>query len=146
MTPAGTTVTMLDCDSNRSLSPWAVCNPLPERITVLSDVSEGDLVRTIKRHGLDGEIVIVDLDGIALGLVSRAVSRTDLVITPMRAITLDATVGVRALRLIQENEEALDRRIPHAVVFIMTWAIQSRQHNGIERRCASGELIRSSRR
>ncbi|WP_378948978.1 ParA family protein [Paracoccus sp. R86501] len=129
---AGATVTMLDCDPNKSLSLWAERAPLPPRIKVLSDVGEGELVRTIKRHDLDGELVIVDLEGIASRLVSRAISQADLVITPMRATTLDATVGVRALQLIQEEEEALDRRIPHAVVFTMTRAIRSRQHSGIE--------------
>ena len=49
----------------------------------------------------------------------------------MRATTLDATIGVRALQLIAEEEEALDRSIPHAVVFTMTKAIRSKQHNGI---------------
>ncbi|WP_237064648.1 hypothetical protein [Loktanella sp. M215] len=49
----------------------------------------------------------------------------------MRATTLDATIGVRALQLIAEEEEALDRKIPHAVVFTMTKAIKSKQHSGI---------------
>lgn len=129
---AGATVTMLDCDPNKSLSLWAGRGVLPPRISVLSDVGEGELVRTIKRHDLDGEIVIVDLEGIASRLVSRAISQADLVITPMRATTLDATVGIRALQLIQEEEEALDRAIPHAVVFTMTRAVRSRQHSGIE--------------
>lgn len=49
----------------------------------------------------------------------------------MRATTLDATIGVRALQLIAEEEEALDRKIPHAVVFTMTKAVRSKQHSGI---------------
>lgn len=53
-------------------------------------------------------------------------------ITPMRATTLDATVGVRALQLIAEEEEALDRKIPHAVVFTMIKGVKSRQHSGIQ--------------
>ena len=129
---AGAAVTLLDCDPNRSLSLWAGRGPVPPRITVLSDVGEGEIVRTIKRHDQDGQIVIVDLEGVASRLVSRAISQADLVITPMRATTLDATVGVRALQLIHEEEEALDRFIPHAVVFTMTRAVRSRQHSGIE--------------
>lgn len=129
---AGAAVTLLDCDPNRSLSLWAGRGPLPPRVAVLSDVDEAGIVRTIKRHDLDGQIVIVDLEGVASRLVSRAISQADLVVTPMRATTLDATVGVRALQLIREEEEALDRRIPHAVVFTMTRAVRSRQHSGIE--------------
>jgi len=128
---AGANVVMLDCDPNQSLTLWADRGPLPDRISVLSSVSESDIVKTIKRHDTDGQIVIVDLEGVASRLVSRAISQADLVITPMRATTLDATIGVRALQLISEEEEALDRKIPHAVVFTMTKAIKSKQHTGI---------------
>lgn len=129
---AGAEVVMLDCDPNRSLSLWADRSPLPSRIRLLGDVAESDIVRTIKQHDQDGQIVLVDLEGVASRLVSRAISQADLVITPMRATTLDATVGVRALQLIAEEEEALDRKIAHAVVFTMTKGVKSRQHSGIE--------------
>lgn len=127
----GIPVTMLDCDPNRSLTLWADQAALPKGISVLSDISEGDIVRTIKAHDNDGQLVIVDLEGVASRLVSRAISQADLVLTPMRATTLDATIGARALELIAEEEEALDRTIPHAVIFTMTKAIQSKQHKGI---------------
>lgn len=128
---AGANVVMLDCDPNQSLTLWADRGPLPDRISILSSVSESDIVKTIKLHDTDGQIVIVDLEGVASRLVSRAISQADLVITPMRATTLDATIGVRALQLISEEEEALDRKIPHAVIFTMTKAIKSKQHTGI---------------
>lgn len=128
----GIPVTMLDCDPNRSLSLWAERADLPERIDVHSDITEANIVRTIKANDTDGRVVVVDLEGVASRLVSRAISQADLVLTPMRATTLDATIGARALQLIAEEEEALDREIPHAVVFTMTKAIQSKQHKGIE--------------
>lgn len=129
---AGASVVMIDCDPNRSLSLWAERGQLPDRMELLSQVGESDIVRTLKHHDQDGQIVVVDLEGVASRLVSRAISQADLVITPMRATTLDATIGVRALQLISEEEEALDRQIPHAVVFTMTKAIRSKQHSGIE--------------
>ena len=128
----GVPVTMLDCDPNNSLSLWAQKSELPSDIRVLSKISEADIVRTIKAHDTDGHVVIVDLEGVASRLVSRAISQADLVLTPMRATTLDATIGARALQLIAEEEEALDRSISHAVIFTMTKAIQSKQHRGIE--------------
>ncbi len=128
----GIPVTMLDCDPNRSLSLWAGQSDLPRNINVLSNITEADIVRTIKSNDQDGRIVVVDLEGVASRLVSRAISQADLVLTPMRATTLDATIGARALQLIAEEEEALDRKIPHAVVFTMTKAIVSKQHKGIE--------------
>jgi chromosome partitioning protein len=128
----GIPVTILDCDPNRSLSLWAGQSDLPRNINVLSNITEADIVRTIKSNDQDGHIVVVDLEGVASRLVSRAISQADLVLTPMRATTLDATIGARALQLIAEEEEALDRKIPHAVVFTMTKAIVSKQHKGIE--------------
>jgi chromosome partitioning protein len=129
---AGADVVLLDCDPNRSISIWSSRRDLPPRITVKSDVGESEIVRTIKQQDADGRVVIVDLEGVASRLVSRAISQADLVLTPMRATTLDATIGVRALALISEEEEALGRAIRHAVVFTMTRAIKSKQHTAID--------------
>ena len=129
---AGAEVIVLDCDPNRSITIWSERAPLPSRISVRSDVGESEIVRTIKRQDADGRVVIVDLEGVASRLVSRAISQADLVLIPMRATTLDATIGVRALALVHEEEEALGRSIRHALVFTMTRAIISKQHKGIE--------------
>ncbi|WP_245780563.1 ParA family protein [Donghicola eburneus] len=129
---AGAAVTLMDCDPNGSLTLWSQRGAIPARIEVLSNVGEGDIIKAIRSHDRDGSVVIVDLEGVASRLVSRAISQADLVITPMRATTLDATIGVRALQLIAEEEEALGRTISHSVVFTMTRAIRSKQHSGIE--------------
>src|SRR4051794_18998430 len=129
---AGADVTFLDCDPNKSISIWAGRSKLPPRINVRSDIGESEIVKAIRAQDADGRIVIVDLEGVASRLVSRAISQADLVLTPMRATTLDATIGVRALALIAEEEEALDRSIRHAVVFTMARAIKSKQHTSIE--------------
>src|SRR3954452_20164873 len=128
----GAEVAILDCDPNRSISIWAERSQLPSRIKIRSDVGESEIVRTIKQQDADGRVVIVDLEGVASRLVSRAISQADLVLTPMRATTLDATIGARALALVAEEEEALGRPIRHAVAFTMTRPIQSKQHRGIE--------------
>lgn len=129
---AGVKVTLLDCDPNRSVTLWASKSAPPDRIQTLSDISESEIIRTIKQNDRDGQVVIVDLEGVASRLMSRAISQADLVITPMRATTLDATVGARTILLIQEEEEALGRTIPFAIVFTMTKTIRSKQHTGIQ--------------
>lgn len=128
---AGVPVTLLDCDPNRSVSLWASRGQRPERIKVIAEVSESTIIKTIKENDRDGHIVVVDLEGVASRLMSRAISQADLVLTPMRATTLDATVGSRTVALIQEEEEALGRTIPLSVVFTMTKTIKSKQHSGI---------------
>lgn len=129
---AGAEVSIIDCDPNRSISIWADRAQLPPRISVRANVGESQIVRTLKQEDADGRVVIVDLEGVASRLVSRAISQADLVLTPMRATTLDATISVRALALVAEEEEALGRPIRQAVVFTMTRAIKSKQHSAIE--------------
>ena len=123
---------MMDCDPNRSLTWWSTQGALPDRMSILSDVTEASVVKAVKLHDREGRLVVMDMEGVASRLVSRAISQADIVITPMRATTLDATVGGRALQLVAEEEEALGRTIFHAVIFTMTRAIRTRQHAGIE--------------
>ena len=128
----GASVTVLDCDPNKSLTRWA-SRGMPERIALLSDVQRSELVTTIRRADGDGRIVIVDLEGIASQIVSRAISQADLVIVPMQPTALDAEVGSEALGLVMEEEEALSRKIPHAVVLTKTSAaVKSRVQRELE--------------
>lgn len=129
---AGASVSLLDCDPNQSVELWSSKSELPDGLSVVTNVGEADIVKKIKQLDQDGHIVIIDLEGVASRLVSRAISQADLVITPMRATTLDATIGIKALQLIREEEEMLGREIAHAVVFTMTRAIVSKQHKGIK--------------
>ena len=128
----GASVTILDCDPNKSLTRWA-SRGLPEDMTLLSDVQRSELVTSIREADGDGRIVIVDLEGIASQIVSRAISQADLVIVPMQPTALDAEVGSEALGLVREEEEALGREIPHAVVLTKTSAaVKSRVQRELE--------------
>lgn len=129
---AGADVTLLDCDPNKSASMWAGRAPLPARIAVRAGTTEASVIRDIRAADGPGRIVIVDLEGAASRLMSRAISQSDLVITPMRPSTLDATIGARALHLVAEEEEALGRTIEHAVVLTSVKAVKSRAHREIE--------------
>lgn len=136
----GVPVTMLDCDPNHSLSIWAGRGTLPAGMQALSDVTESSIVKTIKQHDVDGAVVIVDLEGVASRMVSRAISQADLVLIPMRPTPLDARIGAQSLQLIAEEEEAINRRISHAVVFTMTRAIKSKQQTGIGNSLTEGGI------
>lgn len=125
---SGVNVIMLDCDrTNNSLSIWRDCGNVPDGIQVIANITEKTIVRTIKEYDQNDTVVVVDLEGIASQLTSRAMSKSDLVIIPMRATSLDAKVGLRAIEMIAEEEEALERKIPHAVVFTATDAMNSKE-------------------
>lgn len=128
----GADVTALDCDPNKSLTRWA-SHGLPKGITLYSDVGRSAIVTTIKNSDGDGKIVVVDLEGVASQLVSRAISQADLVIVPMQPTALDAEIGSEALALVREEEEALNRPIRHAVVLTKTSAaVKSRVQKELE--------------
>lgn len=128
----GAQVTVLDCDPNKSLTRWA-SHGLPRDVTLHQDVGRSEIVATIRLSDGDGKIVIVDLEGVASQLVSRAISQADLVIVPMQPTALDAEIGSEALALIREEEEALGRIIKHAVVLTKTSAaVKSRVQKELE--------------
>ena len=125
-------VTVLDCDPNKSLTRWA-SHGLPTGVTLKSDIGRSEIVPTIRDSDGDGKIVIVDLEGVASQLVSRAISQADLVIVPMQPTALDAELGSEALALVKEEEEALGRSIRHAVVLTKTSAaVKSRVQKELE--------------
>lgn len=128
----GAQVTVLDCDPNKSLTRWA-SHGLPKGVTLHQDIGRSEIVPTIRASDGDGQIVIVDLEGVASQLVSRAISQADLVIVPMQPTALDAEIGSEALALIREEEEALGRTIRHAVVLTKTSAaVKSRVQKELE--------------
>ena len=111
---------------------WA-SHGAPSGVTLKSDVGRSEIVPTIRSADGDGKIVIVDLEGVASQLVSRAISQADLVIVPMQPTALDAEIGSEALALVREEEEALGRSIRHAVVLTKTSAaVKSRVQKELE--------------
>ena len=93
---------MLDADkTNHSLTRWSNAGQVPNNLTVISDIGETNIVGTVKEHDVDGTVVIVDLEGLASRLTSRAIGRADLVIVPIGASTIDALVGQEALDMIK---------------------------------------------
>lgn len=142
----GAEVTVLDCDPNKSLSRWA-SRGLPKGVSLLADISRSDIVPAIRGADGNGKIVIVDLEGIASQLVSRAISQADLVIVPMQATALDAEIGSEALALVREEEDALGRKIRQSVVLTKTSAaVKSRVQKELEEqlRNAGIDLIEPS--
>lgn len=116
---AGLPVTLIDCDSNRSASRWAQAGT-PDNVTLLDGVTKSEIVPLLRKEDADGKIIIVDLEGIASQMMSRAISQADLVIIPMQPAALDSSIGGEAIALVREEEETLGRPIKHAVVLTRT--------------------------
>lgn len=130
---SGATVTIIDADPNKPVSRWAARPGKPGTLTVIDDVTEQTIIRTIDEAGRKAAFVIVDLEGTASMMVVYAISRADLVIIPTTASLLDAVEAVSAVQLVQRQEEAFRIKIPSAVLFTKTSAaIRTRTLASIE--------------
>jgi chromosome partitioning protein len=87
---------------------------------VIGDATESTIVRVIGAEREHQQFVFVDLEGTASRLVSRAISRADLVIVPLQASPVDARQASRAVSLVQEEEETLGRQISFRVLLTRT--------------------------
>lgn len=115
----GATVTLLDCDPNQPIATWGKGSNRTG-LKVLSEISEREIISAIDAESAERQFVLVDLEGTASRMVSRALSRSDLVLIPMQASAVDAAQAARAVGLIREEEQVIRRPIPYRVLFTRT--------------------------
>src|SRR4051812_36641752 len=100
---SGKKVVIIDADPNRPVSKWAKRPGKPVTLSVLDDVTEETIIRTIETVRSTSHFVIVDLEGTASMMVTYAISRADLVIIPTQGSQLDAAEAVKAIRLVRKQ-------------------------------------------
>ena len=128
-----TRVVLIDADPNRPVSTWARLPGKPTGIEVRAEVSEETIIDEMDAAAAAAPFTIVDLEGTASMTVGYAISRADLVIIPTQGSQLDARQAARAIRLVQQQEKAFGRRIPHAILLTRTSvAIQPRSLRSIK--------------
>lgn len=117
-------MTIIDADPNRPIVDWKTGeSQCPVKVT--GDITEQNIIETIKDEAKRQQFVFVDLEGTASRLSSRAISRADLVVIPIQASAMDARQASRAVQLISEEEQMLDRPIPFRVLFTRTSSLIS---------------------
>jgi chromosome partitioning protein len=116
----GASVTVIDADPNQPVSRWSRKPGLPEKLTVISAVTEETLIDAIDDAARKATFVLVDLEGTASLMVAQAVSRADLVIIPTKGSELDAIEAIKVIKFIGRQEKAFNKRIPFAVLFTQT--------------------------
>lgn len=116
----GASVTIIDADPNRPLLRWRA-GESGSSVKVVGDVTESSIIRAIREQSVERQFVLVDLEGTANRLVSRAITQADLVLIPLQASALDSNEAGRAVGLIQEEEEALGgKTIPFRIIMTRT--------------------------
>lgn len=119
----GAEVSIIDADPNQPIVEWGKLPGSPLNMNVISCTSEKEIIGAIKTAAEQTPFVIVDLEGTANLLVAYAISRADLVIVPTQGSHLDGKEAAKAIQLVKEQEEYLDRTIPFAVILTRTSAV-----------------------
>ena len=137
----GATVTVIDADPNRPLVRWRA-GKSASTVEVVGDVTESTIIKVIRENSVQRQFVLVDLEGTANRLVSRAITQADLVLIPLQASALDSNEASRAVGLIQEEEEALEGRIiPYRIIMTRTNPlITTKIESGIYKALADADI------
>lgn len=114
-----TKVTIIDADRNQPLAKWRQGQSrLP--IQVVSDISEQTIVRTIHAQREEADFVLVDPEGTASHLSSRAMMHSDLVVIPLSPSELEKDQAERGIEVIQNVEMDIGREINYVICFNRT--------------------------
>jgi chromosome partitioning protein len=135
----GASVVILDCDPNRAIEGWRggdSKNP----VIVDGGITESTITAKLDEYRKKFQFVFVDLEGTASRLMSRALARAQLVVIPIQASPTDAELAARAIRLIQEEEQAFEKTIPYRVLFTRTPAIATKLEKQITSQLTTSEV------
>ena len=129
---SGASVAVIDADPNAIIAGWSrkrteQGKPLP--FEIVAGPKESELVKLIDRYTASHDFVLVDLEGTASRMTSRALARSHLVLVPFNLSPIDAELAANAVALIQEEAEALGRAVPFRLV-------RSRDNAAIETKTA----------
>ena len=116
----GASLAVVDADPNAVIADWAarrVKDGLRVPFSVVSRPKEGEMVATIGQLTQTHDWVLVDLEGTASRLFSRALARSNLVLIPLNPSPIDARLAAAAVQLVLEESEALERSIPYRLVY-----------------------------
>jgi chromosome partitioning protein len=113
-------VTIIDADPNQPVSRWSRKPGRPDKLAVVSGVTEETLIDAIDAAARKTAFVIVDLEGTASLMVAQAMSRADLVVIPTKGSELDAIEAIKVIKFIGRQEKAYNKAIPFAVLFTQT--------------------------
>lgn len=137
----GIDVTVIDADPQRWIDAWGRLPDKPNNLSILSEVSEQNIIDEIDDASRKTPFVIIDLEGTASVMVAYAISRSDLVAIPIQPSDMDARAASQAIRLIKQQEKAFDRTIPYAVFLTRTKsAIKTKTLRNIEQQLRKADI------
>ena len=115
----GGRVAVIDADPNGIIARWAEQRESEGRevpFTVVAGPKEAEMVGLVSRLSAEHQFVLIDLEGTASRIMSRAFARSNLVVIPFNPSPIDARLAADAVQLVDEESEALERQIDYRLV------------------------------
>ncbi|WP_299082570.1 ParA family protein [uncultured Paraglaciecola sp.] len=137
----GARVSVIDADPLGWISDWGSKPDKPRNLEILPKPTEETVIDQIEAAQQRSQFVIVDLEGTANMLVAFAISQSDLVVIPTQPSHMDGRGAAQAIKLIKQQEKAMRRSIPYAVLFTRAKAaIRTRSQGNIEAQLKNAEI------
>jgi chromosome partitioning protein len=114
----GGAISIIDADNNQPLVRWSKI--AKSKITIHGGVTDSTFIELVDQECSTKDLVIVDLEGVATRIMSRAVMRADLVLIPVQPSELDAQEAGRMVGLIRQEERVIRQSIPFRIIMTRT--------------------------
>jgi chromosome partitioning protein len=139
-----TKVAVVDADPNTVIGDWKQKRTdagKSDLLTVVNRPTEEGMLKTLSHLSEDHDFIFVDLEGVASRLLSRALSRSHLVLIPLNPSPIDARLAASAVELVYQESEMLQREIPYRLVWSRyPAAVQTRSFKRIAEEIRLAEL------
>jgi chromosome partitioning protein len=146
----GASVCVIDADPNQPIHEWKTEGASKSAVTVIGGVKEESILSVIEAQAEKHQFVLVDLEGTASLMVSRAIAFSDFVIIPVQASSLDVRQAAKAIQLVRNEERIMQRsnprgRIPYRILMTRTpapGAPVSRSQKQLESQIVENDVLR----
>ena len=115
----GAKLAVIDADPNAFLGRWGAKRTESSRqlpYHIVERPKEEQMVKTIEALSNDFDFIIVDLEGSASRMTSRALARSHMVLIPFNQSPVDAELAAKAVALVEDEAHTLSRTIPFRLV------------------------------
>lgn len=109
-------VAIIDADPQQWVSRWSRLSGNAVNFTVVPEVTEDTIEKTVKALKKKVDYIVVDLPGGMTPLLGKALGVSDHVFVPVQGCAMDAVGGAQVLKILKELANQCDIRIPHSVV------------------------------
>jgi chromosome partitioning protein len=135
----GASVSLVDCDPNRSLAAWREGSS-SSSVKVLGDVGSTSIARVLRAEAAERQFVIADLEGAATAMMAAATLASDLVLIPTQGSALDAVQAQRAVDYLDDQAAAVGPRAFRLLFTRTKPGFATRDERMIRERLAAGGL------